>query len=100
MLQSQTNVVKAIHQAMLAEWVDLKREAILERGGDGLALEIDRDRLQQYLEAHVAGFTGPLSIRQFKGGQSNPTYLLTTRAKTTKKTLANSRSFMLSSVQC
>ncbi len=41
-------------------------------------LEIDRDRLQQYLEAHVAGFAGPLSIRQFKGGQSNPTYLLTT----------------------
>ena len=41
-------------------------------------LEIDCDRLQQYLEAHVSGFAGPLSIRQFKGGQSNPTYLLTT----------------------
>ena len=44
-------------------------------------LEIDRDRLQQYLEAHVKGFAGPLSIRQFKGGQSNPTYLLTTPSK-------------------
>ena len=44
-------------------------------------LEIDRDRLQQYLEEHVAGFAGPLSIRQFKGGQSNPTYLLATPSR-------------------
>jgi aminoglycoside phosphotransferase (APT) family kinase protein len=41
-------------------------------------LEIDRERLAPYLATHVAGFAGPLSIRQFKGGQSNPTYLLTT----------------------
>ena len=26
----------------------------------------------------VAGFTGPLRVRQFKGGQSNPTYLVET----------------------
>ena len=25
---------------------------------------------------HVAGFRGPLAVRQFKGGQSNPTFLL------------------------
>jgi aminoglycoside phosphotransferase (APT) family kinase protein len=41
-------------------------------------MEIDERRLQAYLAAEVAGFAGPLSIRQFKGGQSNPTYLLTT----------------------
>ncbi|MBL7507788.1 phosphotransferase family protein, partial [Escherichia coli] len=26
----------------------------------------------------VAGYAGPLTVRQFKGGQSNPTYELTT----------------------
>ena len=34
--------------------------------------------LQRYLEARLAGFTGPLSVEQFKGGQSNPTYKLVT----------------------
>ena len=33
--------------------------------------------LEKYLTAAVEGFSGPLSVRQFKGGQSNPTFLLT-----------------------
>ena len=33
-------------------------------------------RLEAYLRKHLPGFEGPLSVRQFKGGQSNPTYLL------------------------
>ena len=32
--------------------------------------------LERYLEAHVPGFRGPLSAEKFKGGQSNPTYLI------------------------
>ena len=32
--------------------------------------------LERYLRGHVEGFSGPLSVEQFKGGQSNPTYLL------------------------
>ena len=36
----------------------------------------DHDRLAQYLSQHVEGFPGGLTIEQFKGGQSNPTYLL------------------------
>jgi aminoglycoside phosphotransferase (APT) family kinase protein len=36
----------------------------------------DVDRLQEYMVSHVEGFHGPLSVEQFKGGQSNPTYLL------------------------
>jgi aminoglycoside phosphotransferase (APT) family kinase protein len=41
---------------------------------DALALpEID---LAAYLEKHVDGFRGPLTAKKFKGGQSNPTYLL------------------------
>jgi aminoglycoside phosphotransferase (APT) family kinase protein len=39
-------------------------------------LELDSVRLQAYLEDKVRDFRGPLAIRQFKGGQSNPTYLL------------------------
>jgi aminoglycoside phosphotransferase (APT) family kinase protein len=42
------------------------------------ALRLDNARLQQYLTATVKGFAGPLTVQQFKGGQSNPTYLLTT----------------------
>ena len=42
------------------------------------ALQFDVVRLQAYLAARVDGFSGPLGVEQFKGGQSNPTYLLTT----------------------
>lgn len=44
-------------------------------------LRFDSARLEEYLRKHVAGFSGPLSVTQFKGGQSNPTYLLTTPAR-------------------
>jgi aminoglycoside phosphotransferase (APT) family kinase protein len=45
------------------------------------ALRFDADRLGAYLAQHVPGFAGPLSVHQFKGGQSNPTYLLETPAR-------------------
>ena len=34
--------------------------------------------LERYLVEHMGGFDGPLRVEQFKGGQSNPTYLLHT----------------------
>jgi aminoglycoside phosphotransferase (APT) family kinase protein len=37
---------------------------------------LDEATLARYLSDHLAGFRGPLEIRQFEGGQSNPTYLL------------------------
>jgi aminoglycoside phosphotransferase (APT) family kinase protein len=37
--------------------------------------------LQRYLEQRLPGFSGPLSVEQFKGGQSNPTYKLITPAR-------------------
>ena len=40
-------------------------------------LELDQAALDAYMQAHVAGFTPPVSIEQFRGGQSNPTYRLT-----------------------
>ena len=38
----------------------------------------DEAALASYLDAHIEGFGGPLTVAQFKGGQSNPTFLLTT----------------------
>ena len=40
--------------------------------------EIDAPKLADWLRAHVEGYRGPLTIEQFKGGQSNPTYKLRT----------------------
>lgn len=36
----------------------------------------DERRLERYMKEHVEGFEGPLTVRQFRGGQSNPTYHL------------------------
>ena len=40
------------------------------------AHRFDEKRLEAYLGEHIQGFRGPLTAVQFKGGQSNPTYLL------------------------
>ena len=39
---------------------------------------IDLAALGSWLTDHLPGFEGPLSVEMFKGGQSNPTYKLTT----------------------
>ena len=40
----------------------------------------DVERLAAHLARHLPDFKGPLTVKQFQGGQSNPTYLLTTPA--------------------
>ena len=40
--------------------------------------QFDVARLEAFLAERVAGFAGPLAVAQFRGGQSNPTFLLTT----------------------
>jgi len=42
------------------------------------AHRFDEAALARWMEDHVAGFAGPLTVEQFKGGQSNPTYKLVT----------------------
>ena len=42
---------------------------------------LDEVSLQAWLTANVEGFEGPLEVRQFKGGQSNPTYELRTPSR-------------------
>ena len=41
------------------------------------AHRFDEQQLLDYLGSHIEEFSGPLSVSQFKGGQSNPTYKLT-----------------------
>jgi len=42
------------------------------------ALPIDERALFEYLSQHLPGFSGPLKVKKFAGGQSNPTYKLET----------------------
>src|SRR5271163_1668041 len=39
---------------------------------------LDEAKLHQWLQQNVEGYGGPLTVLQFKGGQSNPTYRLDT----------------------
>ena len=54
----------------------------VDSAGEGAAgavrAPIDQGALERFMAANVAGFSGPLTIAQFKGGQSNPTYRLET----------------------
>ncbi|WP_428410207.1 phosphotransferase family protein [Hyphococcus sp.] len=44
-------------------------------------LKFDEAALDAYMRENVEDYVGPLSVKKFKGGQSNPTYLITTPAK-------------------
>jgi aminoglycoside phosphotransferase (APT) family kinase protein len=36
----------------------------------------DTQRLSAWMQANIAGFSGPIEVQQFAGGQSNPTFLV------------------------
>ncbi|WP_421738048.1 phosphotransferase family protein [Caulobacter sp.] len=42
----------------------------------------DSAALERWMAASIAGFAGPVSVAQFSGGQSNPTFKLTTPERT------------------
>ena len=42
------------------------------------AYRFDEDALAAWMTAHISDYAGPLTVEQFKGGQSNPTYKLVT----------------------
>ncbi|CAG8437844.1 7988_t:CDS:2 [Funneliformis caledonium] len=52
------------------------------QGTSAVRLQIDTPKLEQYLSTKVSKFKIPLEVRQFKFGQSNPTYLLIDANKT------------------
>jgi aminoglycoside phosphotransferase (APT) family kinase protein len=41
-------------------------------------LRFDVSQLENYMRQNVPGFAGPVTLSQFKGGQSNPTYFVET----------------------
>lgn len=41
-------------------------------------LRFDEASLEQWMDANVPGFRGPIRVAQFRGGQSNPTYRIDT----------------------
>jgi aminoglycoside phosphotransferase (APT) family kinase protein len=45
------------------------------------AHRFDETKLDAWMQAHVVDYAGPLTVQQFKGGQSNPTYKLNTPLK-------------------
>lgn len=45
------------------------------------AHRFDEAQLAAWMKKHVDGFHGPLTVEQFKGGQSNPTYRLVTPSR-------------------
>jgi aminoglycoside phosphotransferase (APT) family kinase protein len=57
------------------------RKYLGEVGAVRLEHRFDEARLDAYLGAAIDGYRGPLQVRQFAGGLSNPTYLLETPAR-------------------
>ena len=45
------------------------------------AHRLDEGRLVKWLKANIPGYTGALTVEQFRGGQSNPTYRLHTAGR-------------------
>ena len=68
--------------AEAAELTEAQREA-LNTGTEEVppARRFDEAAMARWMEAEVEGYEGPLQVRQFKGGQSNPTFQLVTPSK-------------------
>lgn len=55
--------------------------AAANQGTGEVRVAFDEAALERWMTANVEGFAGPLEVAQFNGGQSNPTYRLTTPAQ-------------------
>ncbi len=67
-------------QTGFSAWGSVMRPA---PGGPARAPDdIDEAILSGWMSSHVEGFRGPVSVNRFPGGQSNPTYKLTTAGRT------------------
>ena len=45
------------------------------------AHRFNESALSEYLQNKMEGYTGPLAVQQFEGGQSNPTFLISCGGK-------------------
>ena len=46
-------------------------------GSSAVRQAFDENQLHEWMQANVSVYSGGLSVEQFNGGQSNPTYKLT-----------------------
>jgi aminoglycoside phosphotransferase (APT) family kinase protein len=53
-------------------------ESDSNQGAGAIRTQVDEVAVAAWLAANVTGYQGQLSIDQFNGGQSNPTYRLNT----------------------
>jgi aminoglycoside phosphotransferase (APT) family kinase protein len=58
-----------------------RQQAFCGTGPVRSGYEIDIDALEKYMTEHVDEFEGPIELKQFRGGQSNPTYQIIAPAK-------------------
>ncbi len=66
----------------MAETAEQEREAANSGTKDvAESHRFDEGALAAWMQANVEGYEGPLEVRQFKGGQSNPTYQLITPSR-------------------
>jgi aminoglycoside phosphotransferase (APT) family kinase protein len=70
----------------MAETTEIAAEQAREQANTGTdvvpeAQRFDEAAVDRWMQANVAGYAGPLQVRKFKGGQSNPTYQLITPGK-------------------
>jgi len=66
----------------MAETAEQEREAANSGTKDVTeSHRFDEGALAAWMQANVEGYEGPLEVRQFKGGQSNPTYQLITPSR-------------------
>jgi len=56
----------------------MKADVDANAGTGDVRAPLDQAALARWMAVHVAGFKGPMTVTQFKGGQSNPTYRLDT----------------------
>src|ERR1041385_6224046 len=56
------------------DWMDVMAADIVPVSD---RLRFDVGALERYLAVRLEGFAGPIEVGQFRGGQSNPTYLIT-----------------------
>jgi aminoglycoside phosphotransferase (APT) family kinase protein len=61
-----------------AQPVTAPKRYLGEVGAVRQGMNFDEGRLGEWLAGAVPDYAGPLSVRQFDGGQSNPTYLIET----------------------
>ncbi len=59
----------------------IDRSVFMGTGAVRDAHRFDESRLADWMTQHVPGFSGPLRVEQFAGGQSNPTFKLVTPAR-------------------